>query len=171
MLNDKTKSDRRDFYFSTDRISFLYGEIFLSLQWKNKPHPRACYSCWNFIASSCFLSSTPGKKLIFGTIISVLNFPFSSTPLLEKVTRKLPKSPSWRIPPLVKIFGNSSTRFWITFATSPAESEERSANCFASCFCVTLSPYTGLAYHFLGSSLLRGFAFSTSLNFIIALDF
>ena len=165
------KSDRKDFYFSTDRKFFLTSQIFLSLQWENTSHPTDNYSCWNFIASSCFLSSTPGKKLIFGTIVSVLNFPFSSAPLLEKVTRKLPKSPSWRIPPLVKIFGNSSTRFWITFATSPAESEERSANCLASCFWVTLSPYIGLAYHFLGSSLLSGFTFSTSLNFIIPLDF
>lgn len=123
---------RTEFLFSTVRFFFPPSE-------KNKPHPTDYYSCWNFIASSCFLSSTPGKKLIFGTIVSVLNFPFSSTPLLEKVTRKLPKSPSCRIPPLVKIFGNSSTRFWITFATSPAESEERSANCFASCFWFTLS--------------------------------
>ena len=121
-----------EIFFSPVRFFFPYSE-------KYTPYPADNYSCWNFIASSCFLSSTPGKKLIFGSIVSALNLPFSPPPLLEIVTRKVPKSPNWRIPPLIKILENSSTRFWMTFPTSPAESEERSASCFASSFCVTLS--------------------------------
>ena len=72
-----------DIGFSPETFIFFTNEIFSCKQ-------RDFYSCWYFIVARCFLSSTPGKKLIFAEIVSVPNFPFSSTPLLLNVTRKVP---------------------------------------------------------------------------------
>jgi hypothetical protein len=112
------------------------------------------------------LNSADGVKITLGSIFEVLNFFLSSTPSLERLKRKDPKSQSLTLFPSANCLGSSVIRFSITLMMSQIVSEDFSSTSFAISFCETFPVFTGLAYHFflVGS---KGFALCTSLNFIL----